>query len=412
VTRSTRARIAVSVVFAVHGAVAGSFATRIPWIVEQLRIGPGGLGLALLMPSIGAIIAMPLAGRLSHRYDGRTLTRVLLLCWTLALALPAAAPDLPALGAMLLLYGATAGMTDVSMNAQGVLVEERYGRSIMSGLHGMWSVGGIVGSAAGALVARAGTDARLHLGVAALVLSAIGWLACRGLLPERAHGAPAPAYAWPPRAVLLIGLVGFCAIFAEVASADWSAVYLRSITSASAGVAAASVTGFAATMAAGRLAGDRLVRRFGAVRTVRWSGVIGTVGALLVVVARTPALAILGFALIGIGIAVVVPLAFAAAGTSSGNPTRAIAGVATVAYGAGLAAPSTIGAVAQLTSLSVSFIMVAALTAVVAVGAVTLRSAQSAAVLAGGGDGHPEADHREPSRPADHFEAARGPGEP
>ncbi|MFH8570979.1 MFS transporter [Streptomyces sp. NPDC017993] len=370
-----RARWAVAAVFCIHGAVTGNFATRIPWIQEHTGISPGQLGLALAFPAIGASLAMPLAGRISHRFGARTALRGLLALWTLALILPALSPGLYVLCPILLLYGATAGMSDVAMNALGVETENRLERPIMSGLHGMWSVGALLGSAAGTVAAHAGTDARLHLAGAALVLTALGALACQGVLDLRStpEEHPPPRFALPPRSALIIGAVGFCAVFAEGASLDWSAVYLRDALGTDAGLAAASTTAFACTMAAARLVGDRVVARFGAVRTVRAGGVLATAGGLLIVAARHPAMAMGGFALVGLGIAVVVPLAFAAAGRSGPAPSQAIAGVATITYASGLIAPSAIGGIAQATSLTASFALVTLLAFGLVVGAGVLR---------------------------------------
>lgn len=371
-----RARIAVSGVFAVHGAVTGSFATRVPWIQDHAGVSAGQLGLALAFPAIGASIAMPLAGRITHRFGARTALRGLLALWTTALILPALAPNLLTLCAVLFVYGATAGMSDVAMNALGVEVENRLDKSIMSGLHGMWSVGALIGSAAGTVAAHIGADARLHHTIAALVLTALGLLACRGVLDLRSepHEEPPPRFTLPPRSALIIGAVGFCAVFAEGASLDWSAVYLRDVLGSSDGVAAASTTAFALTMAVARLAGDRIVDRFGAVRTVRVGGTLATVGGLLVVFSPSPTAALGGFGLLGLGVAVVVPLAFAAAGRSGPNPSQAIAGVATITYTSSLIAPSAIGGLAETTSLVASFGVVAALAFGLVLGAGVLRA--------------------------------------
>ncbi|MER6299050.1 MFS transporter [Kitasatospora sp. NPDC001539] len=373
-----RARTSIALVFGVHGAVSGTFVTRIPWIQDRLDLSPGQLGLALVMPAIGSSLAMPLAGRFVHRHGGRAAVRGLVSLWCLALALPALAPSLPVLCALLLLYGATAGMADVAMNAQGVEIEQRLGRSIMSGLHGMWSAGGLVASGFGILAAHLDLDARLQLAVTALVLLALAQPVCR-VLPElrapEAAEAP-PHFALPPRSSLVIGLVGFCAVFGEGASMDWSGVYLRDVTGSSATVAAASYTAFALTMAVSRLAGDAVIRRLGAVRTTRLGGAVATVGGVLVVAADHPALAIPGFALIGVGIAVIVPLAFAAAGRIGNNPSQAIAGVATVTYTSGLVAPAVIGALAQATSLTVSFGLVTLLAFALLLSAGALRRAE------------------------------------
>ncbi len=371
-----RARVAVAAVFAVHGAVTGSFATRVPWIQDHAGVSAGQLGLALAFPAIGASIAMPLAGRISHRFGARTALRGLLALWTLALILPALAPNLLTLCAALFVYGATAGMSDVAMNALGVEVENRLDKSIMSGLHGMWSVGALIGSAAGTVAAHVGADARLHHTLAALVLTALGLAACRGVLDLRGEPdeEPPPRFTLPPKSALVIGAVGFCAVFAEGASLDWSAVYLRDVLGSSDGVAAASTTAFALTMAVARLAGDRIVDRFGAVRTVRVGGALATAGGLLVVFSPSPAAAMGGFGLLGLGVAVVVPLAFAAAGRSGPNPSQAIAGVATITYTSSLIAPSAIGALAETTSLVASFGVVTALAFGLVAGAGVLRA--------------------------------------
>ncbi|WP_129297397.1 MFS transporter [Streptomyces lydicus] len=370
-----RARRSVALVFLVHGSVTGNFATRIPWIQDHTGISPGRLGLALAFPAIGASLAMPLAGRISHRFGARTALRGLLALWTLSLLLPALSPNLYTLCPALLLYGAAAGTSDVAMNALGVETEDRLGKPIMSGLHGMWSAGALLGSAAGTVAAHAGWDARLHLAGAALVLTLLGALACQGVLDLRSapEEHPPPRFALPPRSALLIGAIGFCAVFAEGAGLDWSAVYLRDELGTDAGLAAASTTAFSCTMAAARLAGDKVVARFGPVHTVRAGGVLAAAGGLLIIAARHPAMAMGGFGLMGLGVAVVVPLAFAAAARSGPAPSQAIAGVATITYASGLIAPSAIGGIAQATSLTASFTLVTALACGLVLGARVLR---------------------------------------
>lgn len=370
-----RARRAVALVFAVHGAVTGNFATRIPWIRDHLSLEAGELGIALAFPAIGAALAMPLAGRVAHRLGSRAALRLLLALWCASLALPALSPALPVLCTALLAYGAASGLADVAMNALGVETEERIGRPIMSGLHGMWSAGALAGSAVGTLAAHAGIDARPHLGIASAVLTVLGLLVCGGVLDlrPRAEEHPPPRFARPPRAALVIGAVGFCAVFAEGASLEWSAVYLRDVVGSGAGLAAACTTAFSCAMAAARFAGDATVRRFGPVRTVRAGGVLACAGGLSVVGTSHAVPVIAGFALLGLGIAVVVPLAFAAAARSGPEPSQAIAGVATITYTSGLIAPSAIGQVADATSLTVSFGLVTVLAAVLAAAAGALR---------------------------------------
>ncbi|RSS52443.1 MFS transporter [Streptomyces sp. WAC01280] len=389
--RLRRARFAVAAVFCVHGAVTGSFATRIPWIQEHAGVSAGQLGLALAFPALGASLAMPLAGAISHRFGARTALRGLLALWTLSLTLPSLAPNVWGLCGALFVYGATAGMSDVAMNALGVETENRLGKSIMSSLHGMWSVGALLGSAAGTVAAHIGGDARTHHLIAALTLTALGLICCQGVLDVHStqdEEAP-PRFSLPPKAALIIGAIGFCAVFAEGASLDWSAVYLRDELGSSAGLAAASTTAFALTMAVARLAGDRVVDRFGAVRTVRAGGAVATLGGLLVVLAPHAAVAMAGFGLIGLGVAVVVPLAFAAAARSGPNPSQAIAGVATITYTSGLIAPSAIGGIADATSLVFSFGLVTLLALGLVLGAGVLRPGARGATAAAKSDGAP-----------------------
>ena len=178
-----------------------------------------------------------------------------------------------------------------------------------------------------------------------------------------------PRFAWPRGVLLLIGLVGFAAIFVEFAANDWSAVFMHWVLHANQAEAALATGVFAGSMAAGRLCGDALVRRIGPRLSVRACGVLGTAGCVLVAVTPSALVALAGFVLIGLGVSVVVPLVFAAAGRSGPSPAIGVAGVATVSYGAGMAAPSVMGGVADLSSLRVAFAVAAVLAVAIAVGA-------------------------------------------
>jgi MFS family permease len=373
-----RVRGATAVVFAVHGCVTGSFAARIPWIAAHVGVGVGGLGVALLMPAIGALLAMPFSGRLAYRFALRPLVAVSIAAYCGALVLPALPTSLALLCVVLLVSGAAAGLADMAMNAEGVLVERLYGHSVMSSFHGFWSLGVLAGAAVSALASHAGVDARLQFAVEAAALAALGVEAARLLLDEPRSGealAP-PRFALPTRPVLLIGLVGLCAVFGEQAGTDWSAVYIRNELGGSASVAALAVSAFAVTMAAARLTGDRVIRRIGAVASVRLSGACAVAGAVAIVLAPGLAAGLAGFALLGIGVALVVPIVFAAAGRVGPHPGRSIAGVAGVAYASGLVAPGVIGGIAAASSLTTSFCLVAGLVAVMALAAGVLRSAE------------------------------------
>ena len=397
-----RARRATAAVFAVHGCVTGSFAARIPWIANHVGLSVGHLGVALLMPGIGALLAMPFSGRLAHRFALRPFVTATIVAWCTCLVLPALPTSLVALCAALLVFGAVAGLADMAMNAEGVLVEKLFGRSVMSSLHGFWSVGVLVGSALSALASHAGIDTRAQFAVEALVLAVVGAAVAQLLIddPTTTNEPAPPHFALPTRPVLLIGLVGLCAVFGEQAGTDWSAFYIRNELGGSASVASLAVSAFAVAMAAVRLMGDRVVRTLGPVRTVRCSGACAFVGAVAVVLAPGLAVGILGFALLGIGVAVVVPLVFAAAGRVGAHPARSIAGVAVVAYASGLVAPGVIGGIASAASLTTSFCVVAALVAVIALAAGVLRPRQPAVEASSAPAPGPSSRGRDSSSPS------------
>ncbi|GAA3214813.1 MFS transporter [Actinocorallia longicatena] len=359
-----------------HGVEAGTFATRIPWFKANAGLSAGTLGLVLLAAPIGALVAMPLSGRLAHRIGGRAMTRLSVAGFCGLLAAMAFATGPVQLGFLLLAHGALTGSGDVVMNAQGVEVEEALGRPIMSGLHGMWSVGGLVGAGIGTVVAQTGVDARVYLAVVAVALTAFA-VAVSGSLPIGRAAAAPRRFALPSRAVLGIGAVSFCAVFAEGAAANWCGVYLREVSHSGGGVAAAAYTAFALAMASGRLTGDRVVARLGVVRTVRAAGFAAVTGGLLVTLGRTSGPAVAGFALIGLGVAVIAPLAFAASGRTSTDPAVGVAGLGTIIYTCLLVAPAAIGGLAAATSLPVAFGLVTGVAAVMTARAGSLRLADA-----------------------------------
>jgi MFS family permease len=393
-------RWAAAIVFAMHGIVSGTLAARMPWIAQHVGVGSGvgKLGYALVMPAVGGLLTMPFAGRLVHRIGTRRATQILMTGWGFSLIPISLAPNLPLLAVSMFVAGAFAGTADMAMNSEAIAVERQLGRSIMSGLHGMWSVGGFLAGGIGWLMAHFSVDGRPHFFGMALLVAVVTIAVYAGLAAptvtaestEDADGEGGPKFAFPRGAILVIGLIGFAAIFAEASGNDWSAVYLVNQLGGAQSTGAVAYACFAGAMTIGRLTGDAVVRRFGPVATVRTSGALGVLGAILIVTAgvvgEQKLLAVAGFTLVGIGIAVVVPLAFSAAGHAAKTPAaraHAIAAVATVAYGAGLAAPGIIGAVASVTNLMVSFVVVAVLVLVMALAAPVLKGAGAEDVIAG-----------------------------
>jgi MFS family permease len=373
-----RARAAVTVVFGLNGVIFGSWAARIPAVRDRLGLGDGELGLALACIAVGAILAMPVAGALAARHGSRVVTRASLALTCVVAAVLSAAPSLAAFGALCVCFGATFGSLDVSMNAHGVAVENRFGRPILAGFHGAFSLGGLLGAGLGALAAGAGIDVRVHLAATAGACAVIGLLWSRRFLPgaEDATGRGDPIFVRPPRRLWALGGLAFACLLIEGATADWSAVYLRDELGASAAVAALGFTSFSVTMTLGRVFGDRLVERLGPVTLVRFGGLVAAGGFGLALLAGRPAAAMFGCACLGAGMASVVPIVFRAAGAVPGVTAGvALAAVSSTGYLGFVVGPPTIGGLAELIGLPAALGVLVALATVVASLARTTRVA-------------------------------------
>jgi predicted MFS family arabinose efflux permease len=343
-------RAATFAVFAVNGAMIGTWVAHIPWLQERLGISKSTIGLALLCMAAGALVSMPLTGQLLDRFESATITRRATLVYCLMLPLPLCAPSPLALGAILFVFGAANGAMDVSMNAHGVAVERDLGRPIMSSLHGGWSVGGFVAAGLSALAGAADIDPRVW----ALGVGVALWLAAALYITRRLGSASTHSegsgFALPSRGVILIGALCFLAMVTEGAIGDWSGIYLREDLGSSAAAAATGFTGFSAGMAAARLGGDRLNERLGAGPLLRggMALVALALGGVLLIGSSVPA--VVGFGLCGLGIANAVPILFSAAGRHD-PPGPSLAAVFTVGYTGFIVGPPLIGVSADAIGL-------------------------------------------------------------
>jgi MFS family permease len=371
------ARVAVAVVFFLDGMGFGNWVVRIPAVRERLGLGEGALGLALLGVAVGALIAMPLAGRLVGRRGSRPVTRVAAVAFAAALALPALMPTLPLLTLALVLLGAGNGALGVAMNAQAAAVERQYGRPIMSSFHALFSLGGLAGAGLGGLAAAQGIGAAPHLAGTALAVALVAAAVGPRMLPAAADAAAEGAhFTRPSRALFALGVVAFCVLFGEGAMADWSAVYLRDVTGAGPGLAAAGFATFSLAMAVGRAVGDRLTIRLGPTLLVRVSGAVAALGLALALAVARPWAAIVGFGAVGAGLSIVFPAVLTAAGRLPGSAAgAAIAAVSMFGYSGFLVGPPVIGLVAEALTLRVGLAIVVATSAVIALLASGLRRA-------------------------------------
>ncbi|MGE8186616.1 MFS transporter [Pseudomonas sp. NPDC086278] len=366
-------QMSTRIAFFIAGLGIAAWAPLVPYAKARAGLAEGTLGLLLLSLGIGSILAMPVAGILASRFGCRRVTvgGTLLIC--AALPLLATVSSVPALIATLFIFGAGLGTVDSTVNLQAVIVERASGKNMMSGFHGLFSLGGIVGAA--------GVSALLGLGLsplgAMLVVVVVLMLA---LLKATPHLLPygressGPAFAVPHGIVLFIG--GMCCIvfLAEGAALDWSAVFLaqeRGMDTAYAGLGYAA---FALTMTIGRLTGDRIVRRLGSTRVIVYGGLTAAGGLMLATLAPAWEAALLGYALLGVGCSNIVPVLYTAVGNQTVMPEHiAVPAVTTMGYAGILAGPAVIGFIAHGSSLSFAFGLMALLLVAVAIGGKVLK---------------------------------------
>jgi MFS family permease len=398
-----RRQFAILAVFVVLGSAEGTWAARIPAVKAGLHLTPGQLGLALLGPALGCVLAMPAVGAILASVAPRRVVQAGLLLVAGLLPVTTLVPSTWQLFIVLTGWGAGIGMVDVAMNTEAAAVQDQLGRRVMSRFHAAYSVGGLAGAGLGSIAAAADISARTTFIIAASTIAVVGLGSAQAFAARPAPHAAGqgtsrsrwPRWSW---ALLALGAMSFASFLGEGSAANWSAVYLHSSLGASPALAAIGFTVFSAAMAGGRLSGDWLANRAGPVRLVRLSAGVAAVGfggALLVGHIWS---GLAGFALLGGGLSVIVPLAFTGA-ASLGQPGPNLAFTTSVGYLGSLAGPPIIGGLAELTSLPVALGFVAVLsgTIVLMAGTVRPRPAASAA-------GPPSASAPTPARivgPAD-----------
>lgn len=352
---------ATRVVFFIAGFAGAAWAALVPFAKAHADVSDGALGLLLLCLGIGSIATMPIAGACAPRFGCRQVMIVAALVMAAALPFLATLSALPLLVATLMLFGAGIGTMDVTMNIQAIIVERASGRSMMSGFHGLFSLGGIAGAGGMAALLSAGASPlAAALCVSLCILAALA-VSAKHLLPYGARNE-GPAFAVPHGIVLLLGALAFVLFLAEGAILDWSAVFLTSVRNMDASYAGLGYAAFSATMTAGRLAGDRIVDRLGQKRVVLVGGLCAAFGFVVATVVPFWEATLLGYALVGVGCANIVPVLFSAVGRQDVMPENvAVPAITTLGYAGILAGPAGIGFVAHLTSLPTAFLILAAM---------------------------------------------------
>jgi hypothetical protein len=355
----------VTTLFALDGAVFGSWAARIPDVAAQVGADAATLGLALLCVSLGALASMRLTGALCTRLGSGPVAAWagVLLCTSIAL--PGLSGSVAGLAVALVVLGAATGAVNVAANSVGVRVQQQLNRPVLTSMHAAFSLGGLAGAGLGGLVAA--LPPAVHL----VVVGAAGLLVIAAVAPTMAAGdGPRPVETarparGPRRLLVALGVIAGCTAYGEGAFTDWGALHLRETLAASPAAAAVGYAAFCTAMAGGRLAGARLVRALGETGLLAAGSLVATLGTLIAVLAPTVPVALIGFALVGLGLANVFPLAIARAGALGGAGGVALA--TSVGYAGLLGGPPAIGLLAGLAGIPVALSTVAALSVVGAV---------------------------------------------
>lgn len=387
--RLRHARLAGSVFFAIAGAATGTWTARMPTVEQHLQLNHGQLSIALLALAAGGLAGMALTGRLADRYGTlRILTPAAIALGPL-LALPAYAPNLPTLVVVLLVFGFAHGTLNVSMNAYAVACETAYQRPIMTSFHAWFSIGGLLAASAGAVFSAAdpaATGTFTVAGTATFILAAGALHSARSAptpatrvrptdSPASAEAAQQPGR--PPFwRVAGLGLIAFCSLLCEGATADWSSIYIHDSLHGALGTAAAAYAVFALAMTAGRLTGDRLVAAVGPATVVRSCALLATIGFGAAVVTGTPLAAVAGFGLLGAGLSCIVPQVYSAAGHLDSQHTGGVLSrVAALGYAGFVTGPVVIGMASSHVGLAAAMLLLPVLTLLAAAsgGLVRLR---------------------------------------
>lgn len=347
--------------FLMAGLATAAWAALVPDAKARTGLDEGGLGLVLLCLGIGSLLAMPASGMLSTRHGCR---RVLTVCGVLTcLILPALAlaSSVVTLAVALFVFGAVLGIFDSVMNVQAIIVERDSRMPLMSGFHGFYSMGGIIGATLASAIMTWGVSPWQT--VLLLTVLAVGLLV-PGLRHSLDYGNPAegPPFAFPRGVVLFLGVLCFIVYLSEGAMLDWSGVLLTQAHGLTPGQSGIGYACFSVTMTVGRLTGDRVVERMGRRRVVIVGGALAAAGIALATLVPSWWVALLGFALVGLGCSNIVPVLFTAVGRQTTMPQQvAVPAMSTLAYAGVLAGPAGIGFIAHQSSLSAALLLVAVL---------------------------------------------------
>lgn len=357
----SKRRIALGSLFFFVGLCFASWASRIPDIQSKFQLSEGQLGTLLLFLPLGSMIGLPLAGWSVHHYGSRRVIILGGIVYSLTLPLIGLSPGLYTLVPVLILYGMMGNVMNISLNTQALDLEDQMEKNILASFHGLWSMAGFAGAGVGAGLIFLGLSPAVHFAIIMCVALLIILFAQKHVVREKSVSEGSGMVIRKPDELLLrVGLIAFLGMMSEGCMFDWSGVYFKKVIQVESSLVAVGYVAFMGAMAGGRFVTDKLTHRFGKVVIIRVSGILIFLGLILSVMFPTLNLATVGFLLVGLGIASIVPVSYSIAGRSKlYSPSVALALVSTISFFGFLLGPPLIGFIADLFDLKVSFALIA-----------------------------------------------------
>ena len=368
-----RARWATRLQFMALGTLAGTWGAHVPSLKARYAISEATLSMVLFSAAIGAVLSLFVAGRIVGLIGARKAAMLASLVMSLMLGLVLEFPNVVALLPAMLLFGGSMSLFDVAINTEGSELESLSGRAIMSNLHGMFSVGGMTGAALVSYLLGAGVPPRLQLFGICAGVALVAVVSARGMLETHASGSDESEkshFAWPRGLLLIIGLLIFAGMTAEGVMYDWCVLYLKQDVGMPQAQAALGYAAFSAAMALARFGGDYLRARYSEQSLLRFGAGLSAVSMAVVLLSANAWVALIGFALVGAGLAPVAPILFNAATRVPGvSRAAAIASVTSIGYSGFMIGPPLIGSIATAASLTLALGAVVLASALLAYGA-------------------------------------------
>lgn len=356
-------RIAASCFFFVCGFIFATWASRIPAVKEQFHFNEAELGAVLFMLPLGALVALPFAGWAVSFFGSRIMNFSSAVAYGIVLLLIGYSDTVFMLSVSLFFFGFCGNVLNIAMNTQALLVQnEMYNKSLLSSFHGLWSLGAMTGAGLGGYTMKTQATTQQHFITVAIIVAVLCIVSVFYLIRKDKPGTDQKLFAWPDKTLWLLGAICFCCAICEGAMADWSSLYYKQVLNDLQRVSTTGYMVFACMMALARLIGDGIIGKLGYKGSLILDGILIAAGLIIATAFGYPVTAIIGFGLVGFGVATVIPIVYSlSAKTSTMSTSAALAAVSTVGFSGFLVGPPMIGFIAHETGLRFALMLLSVL---------------------------------------------------